>query len=49
MKGEQSIVYPGGNTDMKRAAVTGVEVVMSLRGRRISAASRRSFPLSASG
>ena len=49
VKGEQWIVHLMAIAGKKRPAVAGLEWVMSLRVRRISAASRRSFPLSATG
>lgn len=47
VKGEQWIVHPVKWSERKRPAVAGLSEVMLLRGRRTSAASRRSFPLSA--
>ncbi len=47
VKGEQWSVHPVAMSRKKRPAVAGLELVMLLRVPRISAASRRSFPLSA--
>lgn len=47
VKGEQWIVHLVAMPERKRPAVAGLSEVMLLRVRRISVASRRSFPLSA--